>query len=148
MEDMCHEASYPTMLSGHSFTNKQLIFTVHPFCMLSLNSLVDVFLFCDGFFRALLILLSSRGLARKRASISAAHVQLHTCGWYSLQTVGGRGSGLSPAWLTPGRSERYCTRRWWSKSVLHQCAMCAGAAALKALTFPGKCTHRCSFIYC
>lgn len=154
MEDMCHvglishNALRPLLhqQAAHIHCSSILCFFFFFF--------VDVFLFffffnqCHGFFRALLIMLSSGGLARNRASISAAHARLHTCGWYSLQTVGGRGSGLSPVWLTPGRSERYCTRRWWSKSVLHQHAMCAGAAALEALTFPVKRTHRCSFIYC
>lgn len=48
MEDMCHEAPrapHPTMLFGHSFTNKQLIFILHPFCVFFLHSFVDVFLF-------------------------------------------------------------------------------------------------------
>lgn len=153
MEDMCHEARYPTVLSGRSSTQQAAHIHRSSILYVFLNSFVDVFLLfffnrCHGFFRALLIMLSSRGLAHNRASISAANARLHTCGWYSLQTVGGKGSGFSPVWLTPGRSERYCTRRWWSKSVLHQHAICAGAAGLQALTFPVKRTHPCSFSYC
>lgn len=77
MEDMCHEASYPPMLSSRSFPNKQLIFTVHPFCMgffffAQFCGWFFGFLFFNlVFFRALLILPLSGGLARDRASISA-----------------------------------------------------------------------------
>lgn len=40
------------------------------------------------FIRALLIMISPRGSAHDRVSISAADAQLNTCGWDSLQTLG------------------------------------------------------------